>query len=73
MPLLAAAGTGPLVFDAIERRLPTLGAAAVAAKTAAGDDAGQVDIEGQMCRETDVPEMCDVDNQIICQPEEGSS
>ena len=67
--LLAAAGTGPLVFDAIERRLPALGTAAIAAKPAAGDDAGQATFgRGPSC-EVDVPEECDVDNQIVCRPD----
>ena len=71
MPLLAAAGTGPVVYDAIERRLAALGtrpATTGPAGAVAGDEAGQAG-GGQRSDdgcEVDMPAECDVDNGIVC-------
>ena len=76
MPLLAAAGTGPVVYDAIERRLAIWGGDGAAAATgpagaAAGDEAGQAGgwQQGEDGCGVDLPAECDVDNGIVCRPE----
>ena len=73
MPLLAAAGTGPVVYDAIERRLAAFGsrpgtAKRVAVAAAAGDEAGQLgsgELGGDNGCEVNMPEECDVDNGMV--------
>tara|TARA_B100000795_G_C22598681_1_gene360333 strand:+ start:284 stop:583 length:300 start_codon:yes stop_codon:yes gene_type:complete len=74
MPLLAAAGTGPVVYDAIERRLAAFGSRPATTKpagTAAGDEAGQVGSgqRGDDGCEVDMPAVGDVDNGMVCRPE----
>ena len=85
LPLLAAAGTGPLVVDFLNVRLAEASEGEGGASSSAGAprapvlvvtdaDACELDaavVDAEECEETYVvmPAECDVDNRVICEPE----
>jgi len=58
LPLLCAAGTGPLVYDALDRRL--------SAFTPAWQRRGEAKPLAAGEGEAGVAELCEVDNQMVC-------
>ena len=63
LPLLAAAGTGPLVAEYASRSL-------AAARRVEECDVEEVEMCVEESRLRAVEEECDIDNRIVCNPED---